>query len=108
MATNLVFNYNTIMLLTEHWNIFTKLRGLSDKLVQGESHKKFFKTCVDEDLRIKELILHSNVTIKNEALRRKCREHCITAEKGIMSELYDYHRQDRKLNSKLFYVAKYI
>ena len=106
VVTNLVFNFNTMMLPTEHWNIFTKLRGLSDKLVRGEGHERFFKTCVDEDLRIKRIILHSSVTIKNEALRRKCREHCITAERGIRSELYDYHGQDRKSNIKLFHMWK--
>ena len=58
MATNLVFNYNTIMLPMEHWKIFKKLRGLSDKVVQGETHERFFKTGVGENLRIKGLILH--------------------------------------------------
>ena len=106
VATNLVCNYNTIILTTEHWKIFTKLRGLSDKLVRRESHERFFKTCADEDLKIKGLILHSSVTIKNEALRRKCREHCIKTVKGIRSELYDYHRQDRKSNIKLFHMWK--
>ena len=33
-------------------------------------------------------------------------EHCITAERGIRSEPYDYRRHDRKSNIKLFHMWK--